>query len=265
MKRVIFILSTTLLFVSCAKWRDKRDMTTSKDHNQIEGLFDDMFKTVDQISSETQGIKLFDNTCVDNIVIDTNSSPKTIMVDFGQDDCAGNDGRVRKGILYITYTGRYRTEGTVITVNPQNFSIDGYTINGTKTIVNQGLNANSQPTFSVTVEAQITAPNGEWTASWNGTRTRTWTEGYNTPINIWDDVYHITGNGTGVNRNGISYTMNIEEDLVAKVGCAWIVQGVMTLDPEEGATRTVDWGTGECNNGLTVTVGNHTYEVNGGN
>jgi hypothetical protein len=59
--------------------------------------------------------------------------------------------------------------------------------------------------------------------------------------------------------------MNIEEDLIAKVGCAWIVQGVMTLDPEEGATRTVDWGTGECNNGLTVTVGNHTYEVNGGN
>lgn len=266
MKKILILaISTSVLFASCGKWREKRDMTTSKDHNQIEGLLDDMFKTVDQISSETPGIKLFDNTCVDNIVIDTTTSPKSIMVDFGQDDCAGNDGRVRKGILRITYTGRYRTEGTVINVIPENFSIDGYSINGYKTIVNEGLNNQGQPHFSVAVEAQITAPNGEWTASWSGNRIRTWAEGYNTPINIWDDVYHISGSGQGVNRNGVSYDMNIDEDLIAKVGCSWLVQGVMSIQPEEGVNRVIDWGSGECNNGFTVTVGNNEYEVNGGN
>ena len=94
-KILIFSVSAAVLLMSCGKWREKRDMTTSKDHNQIEGLLDDMFKTVDQISSETPGIKLFDNSCVDNIVIDTTSAIKSIMVDFGQDDCASNDGRVR--------------------------------------------------------------------------------------------------------------------------------------------------------------------------
>lgn len=264
-KQLIFTVVIALFMASCGKWREKRDMTTSKDHNQVEGLLDDMFKTVDQISSETPGIKLFDNTCVDNIIIDTTASPKTIMVDFGQDDCAGNDGHVRKGILHISYTGRYRTEGTVITVTPENFSIDGYSINGSKTLVNEGLNNAGQPFFTVTVEAQITAPNGEWTASWSGDRIRTWTDGYNTPINIWDDVYHINGSGQGVNRNGVSYEMNIEEDLVAKVGCAWLVQGVISIQPEEGANRSIDWGSGDCNNGFTVSVGNNQYEVNGGN
>lgn len=264
-KILIFSVSAAMLLMSCGKWREKRDMTTSKDHNQIEGLLDDMFKTVDQISSETPGIKLFDNSCVDNIVIDTTSAIKSIMVDFGQDDCASNDGRVRKGILNITYTGRYRTEGTVITITPENFSIDGYSINGYKTLVNEGLNNDGQPFFTVNVEAQITAPNGEWTASWSGDRIRTWVAGYDTPINIWDDVYHISGSGQGVNRNGVSYVMNIDEDLIAKVGCSWLVQGVMSIQPEEGANRIINWGSGDCNNGFTVTVGNNDYEVNGGN
>jgi hypothetical protein len=39
----------------------------------------------------------------------------------------------------------------------------------------------------------------------------------------------------------------------------------MSIQPEEGANRIIDWGSGDCNNGFTVTVGNNDYEVNGGN
>jgi hypothetical protein len=39
----------------------------------------------------------------------------------------------------------------------------------------------------------------------------------------------------------------------------------MSIQPEEGVNRIIDWGSGECNNGFTVTVGNNEYEVNGGN
>ena len=49
-KQLIYTAAIALLMSSCGKWRDKRDMTTSKDHNQVEGLLDDMFKTVDQIN-----------------------------------------------------------------------------------------------------------------------------------------------------------------------------------------------------------------------
>lgn len=262
---LVFIGFVLFSFYGCKKWKDKRDTTIVKDQNVIEGLFDDMYKIVDQASNNTAGIKILDDPCIDAITVDTASSPKVLVIDYGTDNCASNDGRVRKGVLRITYTGRYRTEGTIITVSPENFSIDGYKINGTKTIVNEGLNTLGQPFFSVNVSASITAPNNEWAATWNGNRIRTWTEGYNTILNVFDDVYEITGGGTGINRNNVAYTMTIDEPLVAKVGCAWIVQGVMTIDPEEGQNRIINWGNGECNNGLTLTVGNNEYEVNGGN
>ncbi len=263
---ILLSVGMMLIFMSgCRKWRDNRNTTIIKDQNVIEGLFDDMFKIVDQASNSTAGIKTLDDPCINAITVDTSSSPKVIVIDYGTDDCSSNDGRVRKGILTITYSGRYRTPGTIITVSPENFSIDGYSINGSKTIVNEGFNAQGQPIFDITVSASITAPNSEWAATWNGNRTRTWTEGYNTLFNVFDDVYSITGGGNGINRNNVPYTMNIDEPLIAKVGCSWIVQGVMTIDPEEGQNRIIDWGSGECNNGLTVTVGNNDYEVNGGN
>ena len=165
----------SMSFFSCKKWRDNRDTTIIKDQNVIEGLFDDLFKIVDQASNSTAGIKTLDDPCIDAITVDTASTPKVMVIDYGTDDCASSDGRVRKGILTITYTGRYRTPGTIITVAPENFSIDGYTINGSKTIVNEGLNTQGQPQFSITVSASITAPNNEWAATWNGNRTRTWT------------------------------------------------------------------------------------------
>jgi hypothetical protein len=258
-------VSFTLMIASCGKWRERRDMTTSKDHSLIEGLMDDMYKIADNVASATPGIKILEFGCVDTLVIDTTSNPRSIMVDFGQDNCVGNDGRVRKGQLHISFTGRYRTPGTTITIVPSDFSIDGYNIYGNKTITHEGLNDAGLPYFSVSVEAQIVAPNNEWTTSWSSTRTRTWVEGYESLLNPNDDVYHITGAGSGVNRNGIAFTMNIDESLVAKINCPWIVQGVMTLTPEEGAEKVINWGNGDCNNGLTVTVGNNDFEINGGN
>ncbi len=255
----------SLLITSCGKWRERRDMTTCKDQNQIEGLFDDMYKIVDNAAGSTAGIKLLDMQCVDTLLIDTTSNPKSMLIDFGQDDCIGSDGRIRKGQLYVTFTGRYRTPGTIITITPSSYSVDGYSIIGTKTITNEGFNINNQPYFTVNVEAQVIAPNNEWTTSWSGARTRVWTAGYNTLLNPYDDVYEITGSGSGINRNGIPFTMTIDEALVAKMDCPWIVQGEMTITPDEGSEKIINWGSGECNNGMTVVVNGNLFTINGGN
>jgi hypothetical protein len=44
------MITFSLAITSCKKWRDNRDTTIIKDQNVIEGLFDDMFKIVDQAS-----------------------------------------------------------------------------------------------------------------------------------------------------------------------------------------------------------------------
>ncbi len=257
----LIALAITATLFSCRRSREREfgnGITT--DDGTAENLFGDVFKVVDEVSSSTEGIRENQIGCIDTIMIDTLSTPRSVTIDFGSDDCVGNDGRVRKGILNITYTGRYREVGSVITVVPENYTVDGYLLEGVKVIENLGLNDQGQLHYSVLVDGRITAPNNAWEITWTANRTRTWVEGQSTPT-IWDDAYTISGFGSGVNRNDVEYTTNITVPLRAEVGCRWIVSGEATIDPDGYAERFVDFGNGECNNGIFVTVNGETYTL----
>ena len=147
----LFIALATLV-ISCRK--EKRDTLgsgISTDNNTAENLFSDMFKVVDNVSLNTPGIREDLIGCIDTVIIDTVSNPKTILIDFGTDDCEGNDTRVRKGKLRVKYTGRYREVGTVITIIPENYSVNGNAIQGEKRIENLGFNRKMQ--LAVAIEA----------------------------------------------------------------------------------------------------------------
>jgi hypothetical protein len=256
----IVIMLAVALF-SCRKTREREfgnDITT--DDGTAENLFGDVFKVVDEVSASTAGIRENEIGCIDTIIVDTLSTPKSITIDFGNDACTGNDGRIRNGQLYITYTGRYREVGSVITITPENYTVDGYRIEGIKVIENLGLNTEGQLHYAITVDGQITAPGDAWDITWTANRIRTWVEGQSTST-IWDDAYLISGSGSGINRNDVAYTTNITVPLRAEVGCRWIVSGAVTIDPDGYAERFIDFGNGECNNGIFVTVNGETYSL----
>jgi hypothetical protein len=260
-KFLILFFALSIFAISCRKERrDTLGSSISTDNNTAENLFSDMFKVVDDISMNTAGIREDIIGCIDTIIVDTTSNPKTVLIDFGTNECTGNDGRVRKGILHITYTGRYREAGTVITITPENYSVNGNLIEGQKTIENLGLNNNGQLHYSIAVSGTVTAPGNAWTISWTANRIRTWLEGQNT-ASVWDDVYEISGNGSGVNRNGVPYTTTITQALRAEIGCPWLVSGKVTIQPEDYATRFIDFGDGACDSGFTVTVNGQEYQL----
>ena len=263
MKNTFAFLLITLatLLISCRK--DKEDTLgtgISTDNNTAENLFSDMFKVVDNVSSNTPGIREDLIGCIDTVIVDTLSNPKRILIDFGTNDCVGNDGRIRKGILHVTYTGRYREPGTIITITPENYTVNGNLVQGQKRIENLGPNSIGQLHFSISANGTVTAPGNAWSISWTANRTRTWVEGQNT-LTWLDDVYEITGNGSGVNRNGISYTTSITQALRAKLSCAWLVSGSITLQPQDYEARYIDFGNGSCDNDFTLTVDGDTYQL----
>ncbi len=265
MKNTFALLTITLavLLVSCRKERRERDMLDSRissDNNTAENLFSDMFKVVDDISSNTSGIREDIIGCIDTIIVDTLSNPKTILIDFGTNDCVGNDGRIRKGILHVTYSGRYREPGTVITITPENYTVNGNLVQGSKRIENLGLNDSGQLHYAISVNGTVTAPGNAWTMSWTANRVRTWVEGQYTP-GWFDDVYEITGSGSGINRNGIPYTMTITQALRAELSCAWLVSGRITLQPQDYEPRYIDFGNGSCDSDFTLTVNGETYQL----
>jgi hypothetical protein len=258
MKKLFLFVAIILVIASCGKRRETMlSNQLTIDNSTAENLFNDLFKVGDDVSSNTEGIREDVIGCIDTIIVDTVSSPRSVLIDFGNDACTGLDGRVRTGQIFITYTGRYRDTGTIITITPQDYRVNGYLLGGTKTITNLGLNDLGQVHFSVVVNGTITAPGNAWTSTWNGNRIRTWVEGANT-LTRWDDAYSITGSGSGVNRNGIHYSMSITSPLRAEVGCRWIVSGSMTIYPDDHPERVIDFGNGECNNGFTVTVDGET-------
>jgi len=257
-KLSFMLLVAVVLLAACRK--DKKetlDNTITVDNSTAENLFSDLFKVVDNVSSTEDGVRDAEIGCIDTIIVDTVSVPHTILIDFGTDDCTGEDGRIRKGKIHISYSGRYREEGTVITVTPDNYTVNGYALDGTKTITNMGENSEGDKYFVIVVNGSVTAPGGAWTSEWQSNRTRTWVEGEGT-LTIWDDAYEITGTASGTNRNGVDYNIVITTPLRAEIGCRWLVSGTLVLTPDGYDARTVDFGNGECNNGFSVTVNGET-------
>lgn len=257
------IICFALLATACRKEKETIDLdyTSAVDNALVESYFNDILRLSDETAGDN-GLRGIQASCIDTVIIDTLASPHTMLIDLGPTNCTGLDGRQRRGQLFVTFTGRYRDAGTVITITPQGFHVNDHLVQGTKTVTNLGLNGDGHPFFSVDVDGTVTAPGGAWTSSYQGQRTRTWTQGSATP-SLFDDVYAITGSGTGVNRNGIPYTVSITAPLIVELDCPYITQGQLEITPDQRPTRYVDFGNGVCDATITVTVNGNTYTFGG--
>lgn len=255
------LASTLLLLAGCRKDKEEEiidlDYTSATDNAKADDAFSDMLSQVDK-AVEANGLR---ELCDPTVTFDTIAMPHTMTLDFGAVNCTANNGRQRRGRIEVSFTGRYRDAGTVITITPQGYFVNDNQVQGTKTVTNQGLDENGHLHFSIVVNGSLTAADGSWTATHQAQRTRTWIEGSNTP-QLSDDVYLITGGGSGVNRNGGAYTVSITSALRVALSCAWITQGTVQITPANRPVRTIDYGSGACDGSFTVSVNGQTFTVN---
>jgi len=272
------ILISTVILPSCKKSKLNKATTTSEDNATAETLFNDVFNIGEQQDGELENAGktgkisgpdddttiTIDCVTLSREILDTSGWPREITIDFG-DGCEGRDGRIRSGKIIIHRTGLYRDEGSVHTYTTENFNVDGYRIEGSRTVTHMPTGGNT--TFSIVVkDGKITAPSGE-TITWESSRTREWSEGEETTFftdgikGILDDVYLIDGTASGTNREGRAFTMEITTPLKVRLNCRWIVSGKMELQPEDLKKRTIDFGDGECDNEAVVTIASHTYVI----
>ncbi len=257
---VLAIFSFLLVFVIVSSCNKNTDTTTEEsvasDDATAEANFSDESKIVD-ISAYENGLMKTNGTCP-AVTIDTASTPHSMTLDFGTTNCLGVDGKYRRGSIIITWTGRYRQTGTVITHTFNNFYQNDNKIEGTKTVTNMGLNNAGHLYFNVIItNAKITKTTGK-IITWNSTRTREWIQGANTPT-VLDDIYNITGSGSGTDGNNNAYTMLITKAINVDFGCQYhITSGTIEITPTGKLTRTIDYGNGNCDDQGTLTVGKQT-------
>ena len=186
----------------------------------------------------------------------------TITVDFGTDGCTDAKGNIRKGKVIVEFKGRRFLPNSTVVTTTDGYSINGVKLEGTRTVTNVSGSTEEAPRFNVVLEnGKATWPDAS-TAAREVNRTREWIRAEN-PLN---DQWNVTGTASGTNRNGNVYEMNITTALVFKRECAisarvfMAVQGTKELTVN-GRKITIDYGTGDCDRIVTITVDGQSKQV----
>ncbi|MFM6976612.1 MAG: hypothetical protein ACKOW2_07165 [Sphingobacteriaceae bacterium] len=265
---------------SCKKNTDLllTDTETVNDNLQLDEAISDTFTEITSLSS--QEITLNDVPGADQSVVTNSLSsntsgtlsnscrtvtisplgdswPKTVTIDFGNG--CDDGGKIRTGKIIAVYSGRLKQAGSSITVTFENFSINGNSITGTKTIVNNGLNGSGNYTFTITVSHTRTSATGT-VFTLNSTKTIEWKEGISTST-PFDDVFSFTGSDSGIDAKGRAFSTLIIEPLVRKVACRFFVSGSIQINVGDRPQMLLDYGTGECDALATLTVNGVSKQI----
>jgi hypothetical protein len=297
MKKNLFNLTTMLLFsgvlaiTSCQKENgtdpvtetpEAATMKASQDDAQAEEQYDDVFNIAMGVKASDAGEEIGlgegigfhgnrtssgdrtsapdSNRCFTVTVSPRTPGvfPKTVTTDFGT-GCRGRDGKLRKGKIVTVYTGPMFVPGKKATTTFVNYSVDSFKIEGTHEVENTSTSNHRSWTVKVT-GGKITNTNTNAWKSWNSNKTIEQTEGNGTPHFPMDDVFKITGNASGSNSAGSSWTSAITDPLIKKFSCRWIVKGIVTTT-RNGNTATLNYGNGACDNQAVLTINGVSHNI----
>lgn len=244
------------------------DTEAANDNSFAEATFDDAGTMSDQAADDgalstyripSEGNLLSSCATVTN---DITVTPHILTIDFGPANCLCKDGKNRRGKIIVSYSGNYRDSASSHTISFSNYYVNNFKVTGSKTVTNQGHNANGHLYYSISVNGIINNTSGQ-TLTWNSNRTREWTTGELTfgLLGWLDDVYSITGSVSGTSFNGTSYTAVITSPLIVALDCKWINKGKFEFTPSGKATRVFDYGNGTCDNKATVTISGVSYNI----
>jgi hypothetical protein len=264
---VLALAGAVLVLAGCRKNREIDNDTSAAADNQLaDNLFTEVHKMADAVVAGTfqqtmykSSDTVFTTGCA-TVTHDTTTNPRTITINFGSTNCMCADGKNRRGIINVSYTGPYRDSNTVITHTFSNYFVNDNQVTGTKTVTNMGHNANNQLYYNIYENGAIYKATGG-TISWTSNRVRTWISGESTVFNWLDDVYLISGSGNGTSSNGTQFTVSITSPLRVELSCPRIVSGTVDITPAGKSTRTLDYGAGNCDYTATVTVNGNTYTI----
>jgi len=175
----------------------------------------------------------------------------TTTIDFGA-GCTDPRGNIRTGSIVVVHTGRCDVTGSAWTITFVNYTINGLSLQGTRTVKVVSV-TDSLIVYDVTlIGGIITWPDGRF-ATREVHRRR---EHHRNENHLLDRLI-IYGTAQGALCNGRGYVIEILEPLVYDRSCAaegvFIpVQGVKFIK-HGNRELTVDYGDGTCDNTVTLT------------
>jgi hypothetical protein len=270
---VMLLLASTMLF-SCGEDVITENQADAAEIVTSEADMDAVFEDIDDLSAvaseavdggNTGGRKMADvdddRFCTGIFSYEGTKETGTATLNFGE-GCTDGKGNVRKGKIFIYHSGRYFAPGSITKLTFEGYSINGISIEGTRTVENISTSESDTLTFSVTLDGgKVT-----WADSSFATRevdhVRVWERALN-PLN---DRVLISGTASGINRRGVAYSSLITEDLVYIRNCRSSRRGRLPVAGVNVITTdlkviTLDFGDGECDNKVRIVVNGSEEEI----
>lgn len=263
---LLAVLFFTTLLSSCG--RGDRNEETLMDqfleadavNEQLTHFEDEGAETaLDQRVPEAEVAGLLSSGGCATVTRDTLSTPRRITIDYGPVNCLCRDGRYRRGIVFVDYTGQRGVAGSTATLSFSGYFVNDRGISGSRTI-SYAVSPTGNPLRTTQYNITVTPPNSSGSYNRQGQRVREKIAGDGTP-SLLDDVYLVTGSGSGSRMGGLVYSHNIVTPLRREGSCRWIVSGSIQFSRSGRNTRTLDFGNGGCDDQATVANGNRTRTI----
>ena len=186
--------------------------------------------------------------------------PNTITIDFG-DGCEGKNGKVRTGKIILNVSDSLHLTGSTREVTFDNYSIDGVQISGSKNWENLGIDESGLITIEKSANLTMDYPDGT-SSTWMTDRTVTKSTHFvkyrkagkwRKRIIRFKGTVMVTGETSGTNRQGVSYSATIIEALMKDAQCPWFGAGVVEMTKGDN-TRSLNYGDGHCDRLATATL-----------
>lgn len=267
-KLLLLLLSSVILLGACKKSDRDSDTETQSatDNAKAEKVFADLFNQVAIYAP------YFLELSADTLLIDSNqtcptmsispalpnaSFPKVLTIDFGS-GCTGSDGVLRKGKIIASFSGKYKSSGTIITYTLDNYYYGSWLVNAKHTVTNAGFNADSNLVFLVNTSAG-SMRGSDGTIYWNSARQREWISGMDSPTGK-DDAYLISGTADGTGLKGSTFNTKITSNLSVSNNCAYIKSGTLYITPGVNSPRIINFGS-SCSKSFTVEINGVIYSL----
>jgi hypothetical protein len=262
---LLFFTSVLLLWGCRDSERDEDILTNTSEENALaEALFADAFKMVHEAALHSKGIgrdTVSDTTLFgcDKIIVDTTTSPRTMIIDFGFAGCEGAYNVNRMGRIIAEFTGTYLDSNAIVNMRFLNYNFGAYKIDGFVIVVNRGRNEAGNP-FSTFFIENGTIATERTSFTWQGNKSWEQTAGVSTK-SVSDDVFKITGTSFGINRKGNNYDTEVITPNTVLTDCFQLTSGTVEVNVKNISKRLLNYGSGNCDRNAAVTINGKSHEV----
>jgi len=266
--KILFLSLLLMLAIGCNKDDDNNNDSSSTSEEiasaaKIDNISDDVLQIVESESDESQAGKIAETTesfLSDCVTITTQQSGNAIVrtLDFGTTNCALFNGNLVRGKIILTFNNDFDAATRTISYAFDNFYHNDRHVEGNRTVVKTIL-SNGHPQATIDLNLTVTTPNGGVYLR-TGQRVREFTEGYNTPNILIDNVFSITGSWTTTLPTGNVQVATITSAVIAKWNCMHIVSGTINFT-RNGNVAVLDYGNGTCDDDATITINGTIHQV----